>query len=95
LSSKFPLTRIDHLRAYIHAYTSEGYDYRSSLKACTTPITQIVGMNSTLYHPQGQMQIADLAQQVKIVRFHLSGHTPFITEPSKFVKTLGKFLANQ
>ena len=95
LSNKLPLTRIDHIRAYLAAYTGEGYDYRDSLKNCTTPITQIVGMNSSLYHPQGQMQIADLAKQVKIVRFERSGHTPFINEPRKFVRVIGDFLANQ
>ena len=95
LSNKIPLTRIDHIRAYFASYTGEGYDYRDSLKTCTTPITQIVGMNSALYNPQGQMQIADFAKQVKVVRFERSGHAPFMNEPRKFIRVIGDFLANQ
>ncbi|GAC1372589.1 MAG: alpha/beta hydrolase [Aquirhabdus sp.] len=95
LSNKLPLTRIDHIRAYFASYTGEGHDYRDSLKTCTTPITQIVGMRSKLYNPKGQMQIADFAKQVNVVRFERSGHIPFMTEPRKFVQTVGKFLADQ
>lgn len=95
LSRKLPLSRIDHIRAYFAAYSGEGYDYRESLKTCTTPITQIVGMNSKLYNPKGQMQIADCAQKVKLVWFEQSGHAPFFHEPRKFVRVLGDFLANK
>ena len=95
LSNKLPLTRIDHIRAYFAAYTGEGYDYRDSLKTCTTPITQIVGMSSKLYNPNGQMQISDFAKQVKVVRFERSGHVPFMTEPRKFVRVIADFLANK
>jgi len=94
-SKMLPLTRIDHMRAYIAAYAGEGYDYRDSLKTCTTPITQIVGMQSNLYKPEGQMQIADFAKQVKVIRFEHSGHVPFMTEPRKFVRVIGDFLANK
>lgn len=94
LSNMLPLTRIDHIRAYFAAYTGEGYDYRDSLKTCTTPITQIVGMRSVLYNPKGQMQIAEFAQQAKVVRFERSGHMPFMNEPRKFVRVIGDFLAN-
>jgi non-heme chloroperoxidase len=93
LSRKLPFTRLDHLQAYFSAYSGEGYDYRSSLTTCTTPITQIVGMSSKLYHPQGQLHIADCAQNVKVVKFEQSGHTPFFHEPRKFVRVLGDFLA--
>ncbi len=95
LSNKIPLTRIDHIRAYLAAYTGEGHDYRDSLKTCTTPITQIIGMGSALYNPKGQMQIADFAKQVKVVRFERSGHVPFMNEPRKFVRVIGDFLANK
>lgn len=95
LSNKLPLTRIDHIRAYFASYTGEGYDYRNSLKTCTTPITQIIGMSSALYNPKGQMHIADLAKHVKVVRFERSGHVPFMTEPRKFFRVIGDFLANK
>lgn len=93
LTRKLPLSRLDHLRAYFSSYSGEGHDYRPSLKTCMTPITQIVGMNSKLYHPQGQMDIAACAQNVKVVKFEQSGHAPFIHEPRKFVRVLGDFLA--
>jgi non-heme chloroperoxidase len=93
LSRQLPLARLEHLRAYFVAYSGDGYDYRPSLKTCTTPITQIVGMTSKLYHPQGQMHIADCAQNVKVVKFEQSGHAPFFHEPRKFVRILGDFLA--
>lgn len=95
LSNKLPLTRIDHIRAYFAAYTGEGHDYRDSLKTCTTPITQIIGMSSVLYHPNGQMQIADLAKDVKVVCFERSGHVPFMSEPRKFIRVIGDFFTNQ
>ncbi len=95
LSRKLPLTRIDHIHSYFAAYTGEGYDYRPSLETCTTPITQIVGMSSDLYHPNGQMHIAECAQQVKVVKFDQSGHVPFLHEPRKFVRVLGDFLADK
>jgi len=95
LSRKVPLGRVDHLRAYFSAYSGDGYDYRPSLKTCSTPITQIVGMKSRLYQAQGQVQLADCARNVKIVKFENSGHAPFITEPRKFIRVLGDFLADQ
>jgi len=52
----------------------------------------MVGMKSPLYAPAGQMAIADYAPNVRIVRFHKSGHVPLVDEPLKFVRELGRFL---
>jgi non-heme chloroperoxidase len=93
LSNRLPLTRIDDLLAYFAAYGGAGHDYRPSLKECATPITQLVGMRSALYAPEGQMKMADYAQHVEVIRFERSGHALVLSEPRKFVRVLGRFLA--
>ena len=92
LSKHLPLTQVQDCMTYLSAYLSGGHDYRDSLRQCHTPITLMVGMQSPLYHPHGQMAIADYAPNVRIVRFHRSGHVPLTDEPLKFVKEFGKFL---
>lgn len=87
-----PLSRVDDCRAYLHAYAGGGHDYRDSLRHCKVPMTVMVGMKSPLYAPAGQMAIADYAPDVRIVRFHKSGHVPLVDEPLKFVRELGRFL---
>lgn len=92
LAKHLPLTNVADCCAYLHAYSHLAHDYRDSLQQCATPMTVIVGMNSPLYHPQGQMQIADYAQQAKVVKFHKSGHVPLTDEPLKFICELKRFL---
>lgn len=92
LSRHLPLSRLEDCQAYLSAYLSGGHDYRQSLRACPVPITVMVGMRSPLYAPAGQMAIADYAPQVRIVRFHKSGHVPLLDEPLKFTRELGRFL---
>ena len=95
LAKRLPLTRVEDVKAYFAAYSSIKHDYRQSLDGCTTPITVAVGMLSPLYDPRGQMQIAKHAQDVEIVRFEKSGHLPLFTEPTKFIRVLGEFLAKE
>lgn len=92
LSKRLPLNRIDDCHAYLRAYTAGGHDYREALRRCPVPVTVMVGMKSPLYHPHGQMAIADYAPQARIVRFHRSGHVPLVDEPVKFIRELGRFL---
>ena len=92
LAKHLPLTNVADCCAYLHAYSHLAHDYRDSLQQCATPMTVIVGMNSPLYHPQGQMQIVDYAQQAKVVKFHKSGHVPLTDEPLKFICELKRFL---
>lgn len=92
LSRHLPLTQLQDCKAYLSAYLAGGHDYRDSLRQCKTPITLIVGMKSPLYNPKGQMAIADYAANVRVVKFHNSGHVPLTDEPLKFVKEFGKFL---
>lgn len=91
-SRLLPLTRLDDAQRYLSAYANGGHDYRESLRECTAPITVFVGMRSPLYHPAGQMAIADYASDVSIVRFEKSGHVPLSDEPLKFGRELGQFL---
>lgn len=91
-SRVFPMTHIGDLRATLNAYLNGGHDYREDLRGCDTPVTVFVGMNSPLYHPDGQMLIADLVNEGRIVRFEKSGHVPLLNEPLKFAREFGKFL---
>ena len=95
LAKRLPLTRIDDVKAYFAAYSGIHHDYRESLTGCTTPISVVVGMQSPLYDPRGQMQIGDHAQDVEIIRFEKSGHLPLLSEPGKFIRVLGQFLAKE
>lgn len=92
LSRLLPLTRLDDARCYLDAYSRGGHDYREALRQCPAPITLFVGMRSPLYHPAGQMAMADYAPQARIVRFEKSGHVPLSDEPLKFARELGRFL---
>lgn len=86
-----PLTRMTDMRIHLASYLN-AHDYRPGLRNCRTPITVIVGMDSHLYAPAGQMVISDLAQECRVVRFEKSGHLPFLSEPLKFTRELGRFL---
>jgi non-heme chloroperoxidase len=88
----FPLANIADLRATLNAYLSGGHDYRDDLRGCDTPVTVFVGMDSPLYAPSGQMQIASLVRDGRVVRFNRSGHEPLVNEPLKFILELGRFL---
>jgi non-heme chloroperoxidase len=93
VASRMPLSHLDDVRAYLRAYLAGGHDYRESLRTCTTPVTVMVGMRSPLYPPEGQLAIATYAPNARVVRFEASGHVPLVDEPSKFVRELGRFLA--
>lgn len=86
-----PLTRMTDMRIHVASYL-DAHDYRPSLRDCPTPITVIVGMGSPLYAPAGQMAIAALARECRVVRFEKSGHLPLLSEPLKFTRELGRFL---
>lgn len=95
LSGRLPLAHLDDVRTYLRAYVGGGHDYREALRACSVPITLMVGMNSPLYAPEGQMAIADYAPDVEVVRFERSGHVPLVDEPRAFVREFGRFLTGE
>ncbi|WP_394840941.1 alpha/beta hydrolase [Pendulispora brunnea] len=92
VASQFPLSLRD-ARTYIAAYLAGGHDYRPSLKNLAMPVTLMIGMKSTPYPYAGQMAIAEAAPNVRVVRFERSGHLPLFEQPRKFVRELGRFLA--
>jgi pimeloyl-ACP methyl ester carboxylesterase len=92
LSRLMPITRLADIRAYLQSYLAGGHDYRQSLPACETPVTVMIGMRSPLYHPAGQMAIADYARDCRVVRLERSGHVPLMDEPLRFTRELGRFL---
>lgn len=92
LSGRLPLAHLDDVRTYLRAYTAGGHDYRDALPELRVPVTLMVGMQSPLYAPEGQLEIARRAPKVRVVRFENSGHVPLVDEPAKFVREFGRFL---
>jgi len=95
MSRRLPLSKVSRLLAYFTAYSGDGHDYRDSLTNFPVPVTQIVGMKSPFYDPRGQMEIAHRVPRGKVIRFERSGHVPLLTEPAKFIRTLGIFLQHE
>lgn len=81
--------------AYVHcmrAYLEREFDMRADLPRMEKPMTVMVGMKSRMYSAEGQLHIKELVPHARVVRFHRSGHVPFIDEPVKFVRGLKRFL---
>ena len=79
------------IRACVSSYLN-GHDYRACLQGSHVPMTFWVGMQSSLYHPQGQIAVAQSARHGRLVRFETSGHLLLVREPGKFRRCLGNFL---
>jgi len=99
LSRKWALTKllsVDNWSAYMHclrAYITEGYDMREAIANSSIPIDIIVGMKSDMYPAAGQLRIADLAKDCRVIPFTKSGHTPLIDQPIKLSRELLQFAA--
>ncbi|AXQ31755.1 alpha/beta hydrolase [Solimonas sp. K1W22B-7] len=91
-SRMVPSTQLGDLRATLASYLGGGHDYRPALAGCPVPVTVMVGMRSELYHPAGQMAIAQQVRDGRVVRFEKSGHVPLSDEPLRFMRELGRFL---
>jgi pimeloyl-ACP methyl ester carboxylesterase len=79
---------MDCLRSYLH----DDYDWRSTLPQMQVPVTALVGMQSTMYPAEGQLAIAQLVPQARIVRFDNCGHAIPFEQPRRFVRELHRFL---
>jgi pimeloyl-ACP methyl ester carboxylesterase len=86
-----PLNRPGELYRILATYLATP-DYRDALRRCPVPVTVMVGMNSLLYAPEGQMAMATFAPQCEIVRFEKSGHMLPFNEPLKFARELRRFI---
>ena len=87
-----PIQRLDYMRWYINNYLHHHEDYRQALSKLNCPATFFIGVQSTLYPAQGQIEIAQSVPHSTQVLFQRSGHAPLITEPFKFSHELSNFL---
>ena len=76
----------------LQSYLSEDYDWRPTLPQIDVPVTVLVGMRSTMYPPEGQLQIPKLVPRAQLVRFEGCGHAFPFEAPLKFVAELKRFL---
>lgn len=79
---------MDCLRSYLR----DDYDWRDTLPAMRVPLTVLVGMQSGMYPAPGQLKMAELVPQARIVKVENCGHAIPFEQPLTFVRELGKFL---
>lgn len=91
-STLVPVPHLDDARRLLTSFLTTHHDYLPSLSDCPVPITVMVGMCSPLYHPAGQLAIAERAPQSRVVRMKHSGHVPQTDQPFRFTLELGRFL---
>ncbi len=88
-----PLKSIQYTLWYLATYIEHNEDYRSSLIQLDKPTEFIIGKQSSLYHYDGQLHIAQQLPQSKIHLLDQSGHVPLLSEPAKFRRILNSFLS--
>lgn len=93
-SHVLPIQRLDYLAWYINNYLHHLEDYRDAICQLDKPTTFFIGEQSKLYPSDGQKVIANRLHNATAVIFKKSGHTPLLSEPFKFSKEIGKFLAH-
>ena len=79
---------MDTLKSYLH----DDYDWRPSLKKISTPMTALIGMQSTMYPARGQLRFKEWVPQAELVRFERCGHAIPFESPRQFVLELTRFL---
>ncbi|MES2490983.1 MAG: alpha/beta hydrolase [Pseudomonadota bacterium] len=77
----------------LRSYTEDDYDWRPSLSKLAVPMTVLVGMRSTMYPAQGQLQIGKLVPNARVVKFEDCGHALPFEAPLRFTSELRQFLA--
>ena len=77
----------------LRSYTEDNYDWRPSLAKLNVPMTVLVGMRSTMYPAQGQLQIGKIVPSANVVKFDDCGHALPFEAPVRFVSELRQFLA--
>lgn len=75
------------------SYIGDDYDWRPSLPKIRIPMTLMVGMQSEMYVPQGQLHIAELVPHARVLRFENCGHAIPFESPRQFMRGLREFLA--
>jgi pimeloyl-ACP methyl ester carboxylesterase len=76
----------------MRAYQTRDYDFRPSLPRIEVPMHVLVGMESRMYPPEGQLEIARYVEHARVVRFEGAGHAVPAEAPRRFTRKLGEFL---
>jgi pimeloyl-ACP methyl ester carboxylesterase len=76
----------------VRAYQTCDYDFRPSLAGVRVPMHVLVGMESRMYPPAGQLEIARHVPHAKVVAMPRVGHALPAEAPVRFVRALGAFL---
>lgn len=77
----------------LRSYLEEDYDWRQSLRELRTPMTVMIGMQSTMYPAEGQLRILDAVPQARAIRVENCGHAVPFEAPRVFTRELQRFLA--
>ena len=76
----------------LRSYLEDDYDWRESLRELRVPMTVMVGMQSAMYPAAGQLRIADVVPQARVVRVENCGHAVPFEAPRVFRRELQRFL---
>lgn len=76
----------------LRSYTEDDYDWRPDLPRITVPMTVMIGMQSTMYPPEGQQLFRALVPQAHTVEFDGCGHAIPFEAPARFARELRRFL---
>jgi non-heme chloroperoxidase len=76
----------------IRAYRTLDYDFRPSLPRVSIPMHILVGVESRMYPPPGQLAMQKEVPHARVVRFESTGHAVMAEAPLRFLRALGEFL---
>jgi pimeloyl-ACP methyl ester carboxylesterase len=76
----------------MRAYQTCDYDFRPELARVRVPMHVVVGMESRMYPPAGQMEIADHVRHARVVRIERAGHAVPAEAPVRYTRALSAFL---
>jgi non-heme chloroperoxidase len=76
----------------MRSYQTRDYDFRPSLRTIAVPMHVMVGMESRMYPPAGQIAIKEEVPHARIVCFSGAGHAVPAEAPFRFTRALAAFL---
>lgn len=79
-------------RHIVAGYLQQGYDFRPYAQNMQLPVTMIIGNNSKLYAPQGQLAYAAMLPQAKTIQLDNAGHALLFDRPYASYKIIKAFL---
>lgn len=78
--------------ACMRAYVDQGYDFISSMRSLSVPMTVFAGVESTMYPLAGQYAFCKEVENSKVIEFKRCGHGLPFEAPLRFAKELRKVL---